>query len=161
MTAAGFLVSIRESRVGGSALAIAIAACIATGPSPAADPPAAGMQGLARFDGTYMGTVTLTSARRGSDQGFACETNNLEQKMSITGGQVYLDRRFNNPNIHLLLSGTVSGDGLVSASGTLVSQSGQYKPVGAHLGGNLQGNEFSGDLSIQDCALAVKLRKTS
>jgi hypothetical protein len=151
------------ARIVGWTFGLAVAACLVASPSPAADPPASGAQSLARFDGNYVGTITLVQARGGRssvDSGSgACETNTLGQKMWISGGQVYLDRKYNNPDIRLLLSGTVSPEGQVSAGGTTVSKSPTYRPFSAHLHGNMEGDEFNGELSMQDCAFSAELRK--
>jgi hypothetical protein len=134
---------------------LAIVACLLADPSLAADP--------AAFDGIYTGSfATVSGGGYGSGpNGWNCEENKLEQKMLISGGQVYLDRKFNNPNIRLLLSGTVSPEGSVSAAGATVVQSPQYMPAGAHLSGTIQGDEFSGQLAFRGCQFSVQLRKTS
>ena len=79
--------------------------------------------------------------------------------MSISDGQVYLDRKYNDPSTRLLLSGTVSADGVVSAAGTFVPQSPQVRRVWAQLRGEIKGNEFSGQFIIARCDFTVKLRK--
>jgi hypothetical protein len=81
--------------------------------------------------------------------------------MSISDGQVYLDRKYNDPSNRLLLSGTVSPEGLVSAAGAFVPQSPQFHRVWAQLKGKIEANQFNGQFTIARCDFTVTLRKNS
>jgi hypothetical protein len=110
------------------------------------------------FDGTYKGTFVLTSALS-TTASVQCENNTLEQVMSISGNQVYFDRKtpYANP---LLLSGTVSSDGSVSANGVAGFEGGDRRSVTYFtLVGTITNGVFDGRLSNRYCDWKISMRK--
>src|SRR3954463_13660881 len=98
------------------------------------------------FDGNYKGKLTLNAGAGNT----SCVDTNLEQVMSVSGGQVYLDRKSPYSGLPLLLSGTVGPDGTISASGVTQSAGGMTgivaQSIFASLTGKIQNGEFTGVL---------------
>src|SRR5439155_3324380 len=100
---AGGVIMFRMARLLFALLAVASAFIGRTPPS---------LAQTARFDGVYKGSIILDGG-----PGFTCNqsTKDFEQIMTISEERVYLQRQAVQQNI--VLSGTVSLDGTVSASG--------------------------------------------
>jgi hypothetical protein len=111
------------------------------------------------FDGNYKGKFTLNAGHGNS----SCVDTNLEQVMSVSGGQVYLDRKSPYSGFPLLLSGTVGADGTISASGVTQSAGGLTgmvpQSIFTSLTGKIQNGEFTGVLNARLCTWEVRLKK--
>jgi hypothetical protein len=153
--------SVLRSTIAGSIFCLFAAACA---PAAAAAPPAE----MSQFDGKYRGTLTLVWAGgvlAGNLGPSTCEVNMPEQVMSVSGNQVYLERKSIFRVAPLLLAGTVGTDGSVSAAGvTQENLGGGRGPTGPQsifftLTGKIENNEFSGALNDRFCNYSVKLKR--
>ena len=80
--------------------------------------------------------------------------------MSVTDGQVYLERKSKYSGSLLLLSGTVAVDGSVSAAGSAPDIARQnIVAVFYTLTGKIKENEFTGKLDARHCNYEVKMRR--
>jgi hypothetical protein len=112
----------------------------------------------AQFDGTYRGTFTLTAAP-GFGRANPCDESKIEQVMSVSGSQVYLDRKSIAGAAPLLLSGTISADGSVSAAGITPDQKEPGRSIFFTLTGTIENSEFTGKLSNRGCFYNVKMKR--
>ena len=144
---------------------IALAFALA-GRAPAARAQAAAV--TTQFDGSYKGTFVL------NEGGYVCENYKLEQTMLVSGDRVYLERKSAYQNDSLLLSGTISTDGSVSASGVGTRAENTFSSAGPGmraglpeyrivytLTGKIENNELTGTLSSRAgrCILSIKMKK--
>jgi hypothetical protein len=111
-----------------------------------------------QFDGTYKGTFTLTAAP-GFGRASACDESKIEQIMTVSGSQVYLDRKSIAGAAPLLLSGTISADGSVSAAGITPDQKEPGRSIFFTLTGTIENSEFAGKLSNRSCFYNVKMKR--
>src|SRR5260221_3774680 len=111
------------------------------------------------FDGYYKGKFIMNSGYGNTN----CVDTTMEQVMSVSGGQVYLDRKSPYSGVPLLLSGTVDAGGTISASGITQSAGGLVgtvtQSVFATLTGKIQIGEFTGVLNMRFCTWEVRLKK--
>jgi hypothetical protein len=132
---------------------------LATGcdPADAASPAPA----MTQFDGNYKGTFTLSGApvRGGYSRSIACVDEKIEQLMSVSGGQIYLDRKSSFSNAPLLLSGTVSADGSVSAAGITPDDTNPGSSLFFTLTGKIENNQFTGKLDNRSCYYRVEMKR--
>jgi len=111
-----------------------------------------------QFDGTYKGTFTLTAAP-GFGRANACDESKIEQVMSVSGSQVYLDRKSIAGAAPLLLSGTIGADGSISAAGITPDAKDSSRSTFFTLTGTVENNEFTGKLSNRGCFYNVKMKR--
>ena len=128
---------------------------MACGPAGAASPAPETNQ----FDGNYRGTFTLTAAPTRFMGGGNCDESKIEQVMSVSGSQVYLDRKSVFSGAPLLLSGTISADGSVAAAGTTPDATSPGLSVFYALTGKIENNEFTGQLGNRSCNYRVKMKR--
>ena len=112
-----------------------------------------------QFDGNYRGTFTLTATPTRFMGGGGCEESKIEQVMSISGNQVYLDRKSAFSGAPLLLSGTISADGSVTAAGVTPDQKSPGLSVFFALTGKIENNEFTGQLGNRSCNYRVQMKR--
>ena len=111
---------------------------------------------MTQFDGSYKGTIINVSAAGMGSQG-GCDNSKIEQVMSISGEQVYLERKLFNPGASFILSGTITESGSISAAGVF-----RYSNIATQfysLTGNVKDNEFKGELTSRYCTYSVLMKK--
>jgi hypothetical protein len=115
---------------------------------------------MTQFDGSYKGTFTLTATpSRSYTRPPACVDDKAEQVMSVSGSQVYLDRKSAFSNAPLLLSGTVSADGSVSAAGVTPDDANPSSSLFFTLTGKIENGEFIGKLDNRFCFYRIEMKR--
>lgn len=112
-----------------------------------------------KFEGTYKGTIVLSSAE-GGNTASSCNpsTNKFEQIMTVSGDRVYLERKAVQQNI--ILTGTVGADGTVSGSGVVPPDSTNLTvSVVQTLTGKIENNQFTGIIHSRYCGYSIKMNK--
>ena len=97
----------------------------------------------------------LTNRGAGSD----CDDSKFEQVMTVSRSQIYLERKSTHSSSPLLLSGTISADGSVSAAGTTLDAMMPGRATFFALTGKIEGNEFTGSLDNRYCIYEVKMKR--
>src|SRR4051812_16426070 len=123
-----------------AALALAVAACSATDPTPSS-----------RYDGHYAGT-------RRSDQTDACGITRLHDTTSARISRGHLAMDLFSPKTEL--TGTVGEDGRVRASGMWTNPTGGF-PGMTILNGRVSDNELTGTASDFRCHTDVRLHRVT
>jgi hypothetical protein len=144
--------------INASVLRLAIAGSILFAATCAPAAAASSPPEMSQFDGNYKGALTIEPSYYSSVR---CEFSKIEQVMSVSGNQVYLERKSAFPGVApLLLSGTVSPDGSVSAAGITREQSwGPSTSIFFALTGKIENNQFKGELVSRFCNYSIVLKR--